>query len=52
VVTIDLPPLQLDTADGALIAGAILAVWAAGFGIRVIAQALKHTDGNQPTETE
>lgn len=46
-----LPPLQLDSADGGLIAGAILAVWAVGFGFRSIIRAL-HIDGNKTTESD
>ena len=48
VHSIDLPPFQLDTADGALIAGAILAVWALGFGARLVIQAL-YIDGKTST---
>lgn len=48
---IDLPPFQLDTADGALIAGAILAVWAVGFGIRMLIRALS-IDGKTNSESE
>lgn len=45
-----LPPLQLDTADGASIASAILAVWAVGWGFRVLIRTLRNTDGNQTEE--
>lgn len=48
---LSLPPLQLDAADGAAIASAILAIWALGWAFRVLIQTLKHTDGNQ-TERE
>lgn len=44
---LSLPPLQLDTADGASIAGAVLAIWAIGWAFRVLIRTLKHTDGNQ-----
>lgn len=47
-----LPPLQLDTADGAAIAGAVLAVWAAGWAFRVLIQSLRNTDGNSSTSQE
>ena len=47
---LSLPPLQLDAADGASIAGAILAIWAIGWGFRVLIQTLKHTDGNSTQE--
>ncbi len=48
---IDLPPFQLDTAEGALIAGSILAVWAVGFGIRMLIRAL-NTDGKPLNESD
>lgn len=48
---IDLPPFQLDTADGALIAGAILAVWVVGFGIRMLIRTL-NTDGKPTNESD
>jgi hypothetical protein len=47
---LSLPPLQLDAAAGASIASAILAIWAIGWGFRVLVQTLKHTDGNSTTE--
>lgn len=47
---LSLPPLQLDTADGASIAGAVLAIWAIGWAFRVLIRTLRHTDGNQPFE--
>lgn len=48
---LSLPPLQLDTADGAAIAGAVLAVWAVGWAFRMLIRAL-NIDGNSPTSTE
>jgi hypothetical protein len=39
-----LPPLQLEPAEAAQIAVAILAVWAAGFGIRELIRVVRHTD--------
>lgn len=48
---IDLPPFQLDEAGGALIAGAILAVWALGFAFRALIR-LINSDGNQTDESE
>jgi len=39
-------PWTLTLADGALIAGAILAVWATGYAFRVLIRVLKHTDEN------
>ena len=47
---LSLPPLQLDIADGASIASAILAVWAVGWGFRVLIRTLRNTDGNQTEE--
>lgn len=47
---LSLPPLQLSAAEGALIASAILAVWAVGWGIRMLIQTLKSSDGNQESE--
>lgn len=46
-----LPPLQLDTADGAAIAGAVLAVWAVGYAFRMVIRAL-NIDGNSTNSTE
>lgn len=48
---LSLPPLQLDTADGAAIAGAVLAVWVVGWAFRMLIRAL-NIDGNSPTSTE
>lgn len=47
---LSLPPLQLDAAAGAAIASAILAIWAIGWGFRVLIQTLKNTDGNSTEE--
>ena len=47
---LSLPPLQLSADEGAVIAGAILAIWAIGFGFRALIRTLKNTDGNQPFE--
>ena len=47
---LSLPPLQLSADEGAVIAGAILAIWAIGWGFRVLIQTLKHTDGNSTSE--
>ena len=49
---LSLPPLQLDAAEGAAIAGAVLAIWAIGWAFRALIQTLRHTDGNQPTNQE
>lgn len=49
---LSLPPLQLTSAEGAQIAGAVLAVWAVGFGIRMLAQTLRGTDGSTNHESE
>ena len=47
---LSLPPLQLSADEGAVIAGAILAIWAIGWGFRSLIQTLKHTDGNSTQE--
>lgn len=47
---LSLPPLQLSADEGAVIASAILAIWAIGWGFRAIIQTLKHTDGNSTSE--
>lgn len=47
---LSLPPLQLSAEEGAVIASAILAIWAIGWGFRALIQTLKHTDGNSTTE--
>lgn len=49
---LSLPPLQLDAAEGAAIAGAVLAIWAIGWAFRVLIQTLRNTDGNQSTNQE
>lgn len=46
-----LPPLQLDAAEGALIAGAILAIWAIGFGFRALVKTLNIGGNTQPDES-
>lgn len=47
---LSLPPLQLDAVAGAAIASAIIAIWAMGWGFRVLIQTLKNTDGNSTEE--
>lgn len=47
---LSLPPLQLDAAGGALIASAVLAIWAVGYAFRMLIRTL-NTDGN-PTSNE
>lgn len=49
---LSLPPLQLDAADGSLIAGAILAVWAIGWGARMIIRALNIDSDSSTNESE
>lgn len=44
---LSLPPLQLTAAEGGQIAAAVLAVWAVGFGIRMVIRAL-HVDEKPP----
>lgn len=51
ITTLDVPVLNLDESGGALIAGAILAVWAMGYGIRAVIRAL-NSDGVSTTESE
>ena len=48
---LSLPPLQLSASEGALIAGAVLAVWAVGWAFRMLIRAL-HIDGNSTNPTE
>lgn len=43
---IDLPPLQLDVAGGAQIAGAILAVWAVGWAFRALLRLINDGDSS------
>lgn len=47
---ISIPPFQLDTADAGVIAAAVLAVWAVGFGFRALIQTLKQSDGTTTIE--
>lgn len=49
---LSLPPLQLDAADGAQIAGAVLAVWATGWAIRVAIRTLNSSDGTTNHESD
>jgi hypothetical protein len=49
---LSLPPLQLDTADGSLIAGAVLAVWAIGWGARMVIRALNVDSNSSTSESE
>ena len=49
---LSLPPLQLTPAEGAVIAGAVLAVWAVGFGVRLVIQTLRNSDGNSINSQE
>lgn len=46
------PLLNLSVEEGALIAGAILAVWAVAFGIRMLIQTLKSSDGTTVFERD
>ena len=47
---INLPLLALEPAEGAAIASAILAFWAVAWGIRVLVQTLRSSDGNSTNE--
>ena len=48
---LSLPPLQLSASEGALIAGAVLAVWAVGWAFRMLIRTL-NIDGNSSTSSE
>lgn len=45
-----LPVLSLSVEEGAAISGAVLLIWAVGWGFRVLIQTLRNTDGNQTQE--
>jgi hypothetical protein len=42
----------LTVEEGGAIAGAVLAVWAVGWGVRVLVQMVRFTDGNSSTKEE
>lgn len=46
-----LPLLEMTVDEGAQIAGAVLAVWAAGWAFRALVQALR-SDGNSLTQED
>lgn len=46
-----LPLLEMTVDEGAQIAGAVLAVWAAGWAFRALIQALR-SDGNSSTQED
>ena len=46
-----LPLLEMTVEEGAQIAGAVLAVWAAGWAFRALIQALR-SDGNSLTQED
>ena len=48
---LSLPPLQLDAAEGAAIAGAVLAIWAIGWAFRMLIQTL-NIDGKTNSESD
>ena len=48
---LSLPPLQLDAAEGAAIAGAVLAVWAVAWAFRMAVRVL-NTDGTSSNSQE
>lgn len=48
---LSLPPLQLDAAEGAAIAGAVLAVWAVGWAFRMLIRTL-NIDGKPSSESD
>ena len=47
-----LPLLEITVEEGAQIAGAVLAVWAIGWGFRVLVRVLKNTDGISSTSED
>ena len=47
---IKFPLFEMTPQEGAQIAGAVLAVWAVGWGFRVLIRTLRNTDGNQTEE--
>jgi hypothetical protein len=47
---IDLPVFGLTSAEGAEIAGAILAIWALGWGFRMLIKALNSGGNNSESE--
>lgn len=47
---LSLPPLQLSSEEGALIAGAVLAVWAVGWAFRMLIKTLSSGENPQPLE--
>lgn len=47
---LSLPPLQLDAAEGAAIASAVLAIWAVGWAIRMLIKALSTGENPQSQE--
>lgn len=49
---LSLPPLQLSAGEGALIAGAVLAVWAVGYGFRALIRALSIDSVSSTSESE
>lgn len=48
---LSLPPLQLDAAEGAAIASAVLAIWAIGWAFRMLIQTL-NIDGKTTSESD
>jgi hypothetical protein len=51
-VEISLPPFQLDAAEGAAIASAVLAVWATAYAFRVVIRMLRSSDSESNPESE
>lgn len=47
---LSLPPFQLDTAEGAIISGAILGIWAIGWAIRMVIKTLNVDDVSNESE--
>jgi len=49
---LSLPPLQMTAEEGALIAGAVLAVWAVGYGFRALIRTLSIGSVSSTSESE
>ncbi len=48
---VDLPPFNMDEAGGALVAAAIVGVWAVGFGFRMLIRTLS-VDAGSPSGSD
>jgi hypothetical protein len=50
--TFNVPPFNLTEEQGALIAAAILAIWAIGWCFRALVRTVRETDGKTSNDTE